>query len=260
MRKGLITIVFMIIVTSVFISTLAYVNEASRDRIARNVKIQDVRSLMYACDIHPQDYLERLSPGSSTTADIPWDEADLLIQSDTRTKQVRLPVSNENRNLLKNSSLSVTDSVQIILINDEEGNFESYGFFLRGKGLWGTISAVAVISRDLTPMIGIDFTQQVETPGLGARIVEKTFKMHFRNLDLSAFVEDPTLTPPITLVRQKDDLKANSGNSIQAITGATQTCHGVLNMVNTDLRFYISVLLDNESELQQIIRPAGILN
>ena len=40
--------------------------------------------------------------------------------------------------------------------------------------------------------------------------------------------------------------------NLQAITGATQTCNGVLNMVNTDLRFYLAVLRANPSVLNRL--------
>jgi Na+-transporting NADH:ubiquinone oxidoreductase subunit NqrC len=32
---------------------------------------------------------------------------------------------------------------------------------------------------------------------------------------------------------------------LQAITGATQTCNGVINMINTDLQFYLEVIRSN---------------
>jgi Na+-transporting NADH:ubiquinone oxidoreductase subunit NqrC len=99
-------------------------------------------------------------------------------------------------------------------------------------------------------MVGIDFTDQVETPGLGARILEQEFKYFFRNMDLSGFTSgDPA---PIIMVRQKQSTNVQqSSNSLQAITGATQTIDGVLNMVNTDLKFYIDVLKTNEKTIKE---------
>ena len=53
MRKGLFTVVFMVSITIAFISVLAFVNEISRERIAKNQEIRRIRSIMYACNIFP---------------------------------------------------------------------------------------------------------------------------------------------------------------------------------------------------------------
>jgi len=95
-------------------------------------------------------------------------------------------------------------------------------------------------------MVGIDFIEQVETPGLGARIIEEEYKYFFRNLDLSRFHQGEAGIDPIIIVKQKDATNVEvSTNSLQAITGATQTVDGVLKMVNTDLKFYIDVIKSN---------------
>jgi Na+-transporting NADH:ubiquinone oxidoreductase subunit C len=92
-------------------------------------------------------------------------------------------------------------------------------------------------------MVGIDFTKQVETPGLGARIIEEEYKFFFRNLDLSGFSEANSDQPPIVMVKKKERTNVEeSTNNIQAITGATQTSQGVLNMVNSNLRVYIQLI------------------
>jgi len=108
--------------------------------------------------------------------------------------------------------------------------------------LWGTISAFAVVSPDLIHMIGIDFTEQSETPGLGARVTESEFKYFFRGLELSGFFV-PTDQRPVKMVSRKDKSnKEYPTNTFQAITGATQTCNGVVKMLNTDLKFYLTIL------------------
>ena len=251
MKKGWLTVLFMVVITFLFIAGLAFVNEVSSDRISRNRKIADLRSLMYACDIHPPNFSEASLKATSTTRDIPWDASELLARSEANTRRIKLPLTPAHENLLNKSMLSIKDSVEIILIYDMESQLDGYGFRMRGKGLWGTITAVAVVSKDMKRMLGIDFIEQVETPGLGARIMEKSFKIHFRNLQLSGFAEDDHQKPPIVMVRTKPlTNQKDPTNTILAITGATQTCNGVLRMLNTDLRFYLKVLQDN----QQILR------
>ena len=252
MRKGLFTVVFMVSITVVFISVLAFVNEISRERIAKNQEIRRIRSIMYACNIFPGNIHETdLSP-SSTTTDIPWDVEQLLDMVNARMKVIHLPNPPSQKRHLQNSFLSLRDSVQILLIRNVNDEIDGYGFNLRGKGLWGTIAAFAVVSSDFTRMIGIDFTEQVETPGLGARITESEFKYLFRGLNLKGFFERQGNQTVIDMVSKKEKTNLEeSTNTIQAITGATQTCNGVLNMLNTDLRFYISLLRENQEWLKE---------
>lgn len=252
MKKGIFTVVFMMIITMFFISTLAFMNEISKERIIRNSEIQRYRSILYAFNIFPGGVKEEQLAPTTTTADIPWDERQVLLKIESQIKKVKLLITENQQDLLKKSFLSWEDSVEIFIRFDEKGQILAYGFPLKGKGLWGTITAFGVISSDLTRMIGIDFTKQVETPGLGARILENEFKYFFRNLDLSGFSKKNK--KPIIMIRKKN--KSNlekSTNSLQAITGATQTCNGVLNMLYIDLVFYINVIKENEQLLKSLI-------
>ena len=243
----------MVIVTVLFISTLATVNEVSRERIAENLKLNNYKSILYAFNILPAGIEERELGLTSTTEDIPYDGAFINNRIESEFKELRLPVTPEQQDLLAGSFLSVGDSITIYARTDSTGAIDSYGFPMRGKGLWGTISAFGVISADMQRMIGIDFTEQVETPGLGARITESEFKYFFRNLDLSGFFESGTERTPVIMVKQKERSNVEeSTNELQAITGATQTVDGVLKMVNIDLRFYIALIQANESAINKV--------
>lgn len=252
--KGISTVLFMILITVVFIAALAFIDEYTQERIEQNRELQRIQSIMYACNILPEGIREADLPPTSTTADIPWDQQHLLEMVQARMRSVRLPITPSQKLLLENSYLSLQDSAEIIIILNETGDIEGYGFPLRGRGLWGTISAVGVVSSDLTRMIGIDFTEQVETPGLGARITESGFKYFFRGLDLKGYFDPDLDTLPIIMVGKKarSNIEETS-NSIQAITGATQTCNGVLEMVNTDVKFYLTLIRTNKESLINLI-------
>ncbi|MDW7682036.1 MAG: FMN-binding protein [bacterium] len=249
MKKSLWTIVFMIMMTVVFISVLAFINETTKDMIAQNLQLEKYKSILYAFDIFPQGLSERDYDLSATTAEIQWQETQMLETINCNMKTVKLAVPEAMRSLLKQSFLAVSDSVEIY-VRLEGDSAMAYGFQMKGKGLWGTITGFGVISSDLEKMIGIDFTDQVETPGLGARILENEFKQYFRNLDLSGFHEQTSDKKPIIMVNQKKSSNLeHSTNSLQAITGATQTCDGVLKMVNIDLKFYIELIKNNQQQL-----------
>ena len=241
----------MMIITIIFISALASINELSRERVIQNARIDQYKSMLYAFNIFPEGVDEQKLAPTSTTNDIPWQQDQILRQVEQQIRPVKLPISADQQRLLNHSLLTVQDTVTIYTRLNQSGKVVAYGFPLRGKGLWGTITAFGVVSADLKKMVGIDFTEQVETPGLGARITETEFKYFFRNLDLSRF-EDQAMAQPIVLVKKKDQTNiAESTNSFQAITGATQTVSGVLKMVNTDLRFYLEVIRQNEELIQR---------
>ncbi len=242
MKRPLFTILFMMAITILFVSALAIVNEVSLDRIQRDLAMQKNQFILYAFDILPEGVNEDRLPSSLTTTNIPWNEAEISKRMKNEIHTIRLPVSARDKQLLKGSFLTVGDSAEIYVRTSADHKILAYGFPMRGKGLWGTISAFSAVSSDLTRMIGIDFTQQTETPGLGARITEQGFKIYFRNLNLDGFSQE-SKSAPIVMVAKKDLTNMEkSTNSVEAITGATLTCNGVLNMVNTDLRFYIALL------------------
>lgn len=95
-------------------------------------------------------------------------------------------------------------------------------FNIAGPGLWGTIHAVIGINQQLNTISGIFFTEQQETPGLGARIDESWFKAQFKGK-----------TPPLSMVPEKSSATATQ---FDAITGATITSTAVKGMVNQALK------------------------
>lgn len=251
MKKGLFTVTFMVLTSIVFISALAFINEYSKERIIQNLKIERYKSMLYAFNIFPAGVKETDLALISTTADIRWKNKQILETIENQIKKSRLPISEKLQPLLTQSFLAWKDSVDLFVRVDENQKAIAYGFSLKGKGLWGTIEAFGVISTDLRKMIGIDFTQQVETPGLGARITETEFKYFFRQLDLRGFHALAADQAAIIMIREKSQSNIeNSANSLQAITGATQTCQGILNMLNIDLKFYISIIKENQKLLQ----------
>jgi Na(+)-translocating NADH:ubiquinone oxidoreductase C subunit len=234
---------FMVIVSVVFITVLASVNEMTKARINRNFEIEQTKAMFYAFNIFPEGVDDSTLSSSSITADIPWSEEQVLQAKETRLRHITIPISENLKDVVRDSFLEGRDSVEIFEGLDEQGEVVAYGLFLVGKGLWGTIEGFGVISADLNKMVGIDFTKQVETPGLGARITEQEYKYFFRNLDLSEFGRSDSDRLPVVMVKKKEKTNVEeSTNSVQAITGATQTSQGVLNMVNSNLRVYIQLI------------------
>src|SRR5699024_7057414 len=106
----------------------------------------------------------------------------------------------------------------------EDGEVKAIAFPSGGSGLWGTIEAYVGVRSDYSEIVGVDFIEHSETPGLGGRIDEKEFKEQFRGLDL----EDVEGSNYIIY-------KPASGGNVDAIAGATLTSKSVSNFLNKDI-------------------------
>lgn len=243
MNQGLKTVGFMALISVVFITALATVNEATKSRIAQKMAIETGKSILYAFNIFPTGLTEDHMGQTTVTADIPWQDDEVLQVKDAKLKQIEVAIPAALQAQFKGTFLDGKSAVTIYAAQNEQGAAVAYGLPLYGKGLWGTIEGFGVISADLTTMLGLDFTKQSETPGLGARILEKEYKFFFRNLDIAGLTADPATRQPIIMLKQKEQTNmAVSTNSVQAITGATQTSQGVLAMINSNLPLYVAIL------------------
>ncbi len=123
------------------------------------------------------------------------------------------------------------DKIDVEKIGDEDvyvakgaGNqADAYGFTFAGGALWGEIEGILVLTPDLKKVVGIDFTEQNETPGLGGRIGEPEFKEQFRDVELNSD-GSPLIYSSSTRPGQVD-----------AITGATLTSNSVLDILNNKI-------------------------
>lgn len=107
----------------------------------------------------------------------------------------------------------------LLIAKDENGRIIGYAALTEGAGFQGKIKLMVGFDSTLTHITGLEILENVETPGLGNRIVEDWFKEQYKNR-----------VPPITYVKGK---KPEKENEIQAITGATISSKSVVKIVNT---------------------------
>ena len=175
MKKGYIyTIVFMAVVSIVFTGLLAGVNTAYKMKISKNQQTAVRASILYSVGIDTGD----------DANDIFTDKA-----------------------IEKNLN-------EIIYYSIETGEGNAYAIPFEGPGLWGTIRGYIGVSPDMSSVLGLAFTEQNETPGLGGRIDEEWYKMQFKGTKLTSVLE------------------YGSESGLDAITGATSTSNAVLKILN----------------------------
>ncbi len=108
---------------------------------------------------------------------------------------------------------------------------------LIGSGFQGKISIMVGIKPDFSELTGFKVLEQVETPGLGTKIVEDPsnksnifwFPEQFKGLKFK---------PAITVVK---NIKPSKPTEIQAISGATISSKAIVTILNSQLQQVQSV-------------------
>ncbi len=179
-------IVFMMVVTVVFIAILASFNFMMADTIAFNQESELRQKILYIFDILPEN-------------DDPQEIKNIF---DERVSQ---------------QNVNNTD----VYVLTEGGNEVAYAVPVDGPGLWGKITGYVGLNKDYTKIIGIEFVTQSETPGLGGRIAENSYKEQYRNIDIQGISNGSYL------------------DGVDAIAGATQTSAAVVRLVNEGLELFL---------------------
>jgi len=175
MKKGyLYTLIFMAVVSIVFTGLLAGVNAAYKKKISENQQTAVRASILYSVGI------------------IAGDDANDIF---------------DDKAIEKNLNGMTYYSI------DTSGE-KAYAIPFEGPGLWGTIRGYIGVSSDMSSILGLAFTEQNETPGLGGRIDEEWYKAQFKDTKLTGVLE------------------YGSESGLDAITGATSTSNAVLKILN----------------------------
>jgi Na+-transporting NADH:ubiquinone oxidoreductase subunit C len=103
------------------------------------------------------------------------------------------------------------------------------GFEFTGMGFWDRITGILVMSDDLQTIENIGIIEQKETPGLGARIEEKQFTDQFKDVPVDWD------TPESERVVIAQPGQQSGENTVDAITGATQTSMALMDILNSEL-------------------------
>lgn len=103
-------------------------------------------------------------------------------------------------------------------------------FEVSGPGLWGQISGIISLERNLKTIRKIKITHQEETPGLGSRIAESAYLKQFKHKEI---------LPKIVFMPEG---KASGKNEVDAITGATGSSKAFEKLINTNIKKYLEIL------------------
>lgn len=107
---------------------------------------------------------------------------------------------------------------------DDSSNSLGYAMPYEGNGFQGKIRLIVGLNKNLKNILGLEVLEQVETPGLGTKVVEKPFTDQFIQL---------ILEPEVTWVK---GVEPSNPNEIQAITGATISSKAIVDIINAGVK------------------------
>jgi Na+-transporting NADH:ubiquinone oxidoreductase subunit C len=185
-RERVWTVTFMFLVTLFSMSIVSALSLVTRERVERNASLFLCRAVLEAAGMeapdNPADVLSRYSAAVTAVTNGPGPAYFRVADPGDRAPR-------------------------------------SYVFVQTGSGLWGSITAVVGLRGDFSGLTGLTFTDQNETPGLGARITEDGFKAQFRGKK-----------GPFRIV--PEGAKSASPQEFDGITGASITTRAVQDIVN----------------------------
>ncbi|SET62032.1 Na+-transporting NADH:ubiquinone oxidoreductase subunit C [Natronincola peptidivorans] len=187
-------IAFMMVLTIIYTGVLATINEATIDRIQMNNQLRERKAFLYALDI------------------------------DTSDKNAE-----EINSLYDDHVQEITVSDKTIYEGYKDDELIGYLLPIEGDAVWGELKAIIAVTPDFQEVLGIDFLSHNETPGLGGRIDEDSFKEQFRNITLDLDKEDDFIV-----------YNPDPDGQVDSISGATGTSNAVRRILNNNLSIYIS--------------------
>ena len=118
---------------------------------------------------------------------------------------------------------------------------------LAGKGLWGGIGGYLALNEDKNTIWGVNFNHEGETPGLGAKIVEKEFRSQFENHHIRNAEGEV-----VSVAVLKKGKLAEGKEQVDAVSGATITSEGVSTMLAEEMKNYAEFLNDVPAQKENV--------
>lgn len=117
---------------------------------------------------------------------------------------------------------------EVYLVHDEQGKLTRIVIPIRGYGLWSTLYGYMALKPDAQTIAGLGFYQQGETPGLGGRVDDPSWKALWRGKKLY------NKSGAVRISVIKGTVGANTPDAqykVDGLAGATLTSNGVNNLV-----------------------------
>ncbi len=121
------------------------------------------------------------------------------------------------------------ENFQAVYLHYENESLNAIILPVRGYGLWGTMKGYLALESDLKTIIGLEFFDHKETPGLGGEIDNPKWKSIWKGKEVYSDSGD-VLISVIKGSVDKNNEKAKY--QVDGLSGATITSNGVTNLLS----------------------------
>jgi Na+-transporting NADH:ubiquinone oxidoreductase subunit C len=196
-------IVFMLMITFIFVGVLAAMYRGSEKRIEDQNREAYERTILGIC-------ADKIASSTGEKA------AGIIAAYPDSYEKYITTASLEGVD--RPSFMAKVNGVPVAMVVD-----------IPGKGLWGSMRALVALSPDLTTVLDLSIYEQMETPGLGARIGEEWFLKQFSGKQV---IVDGK---PIPFEQIPEKQVPENPSQIKKVTGASITTGAVLDMLTSEL-------------------------
>lgn len=227
--------IYSAVLVAVVAVILSVVAMGLKDRQNANVRNEKMQTLLAAinvncsrdeaADLYNQYFDSELTVATDGSVVSVYNVKDgKLEEGDVRAFDIKLK---EQQNLEKAGQKGAFP----VYLFTKDGR-KGYVIPTQGNGLWGAIFSNIALDEDFNTIIGVTFSHESETPGLGAEITTQKFQAPFVGKQI---LDENGLVISIAVKKNAD---ANGMHEVDAITGGTMTSNGVNEMLATNLMRY----------------------
>ena len=160
-------------------------------------------------------------------------EEGLITKDSTEKYDLSKELRDPSRHIVLSSiediaTIKKRENFSKIFLEYREGQLNTVILPVRGYGLWGILYGYLAISSDLNTIVGLEFYEHKETPGLGAEVDNPKWKALWRGKKI--YDENGEIL--IKVVKGKVDNNSDmSTYEVDGLSGATLTSNGVSNLL-----------------------------
>lgn len=234
--------VFSAIMVVIVAALLSFVAEELRPKQAKNVEVEKKQGILQSVG-----KTEGVKEAKDKNAFVEEEFNKFIKESFVVNSEGELVEGKNAFDITKDLKVELRKPVEqralpIFVFHSEDGSTK-YIIPVRGKGLWGPIWGYVALDSDFNTIYGTLFDHSKETPGLGSEIVEPWFQAHFVGKKI---FDDNGNFVSINVV--KGGAAKNDPHSVDAITGGTITSKGLEEMLNSNLKPYVSYFRKQKEE------------
>ncbi len=223
-------IIYASIVVVIVAFLLAGVSSLLRPQQEENIRLDKKKQILASLNIKNQP------DAAATYSEVVKQEAIINNAGEVVATEGGFDVAND----------AINDSNLPLYICDVKGETK-YVIPMTGNGLWGGIWGYVAVNSDGNTIYGVYFSHASETPGLGAEIAGDKFQTRFPGKHIIA---DGAVALGVT------KKVANEECEVNAISGATITCSGVNDMLQSTMGSYKAYLMALQQPAAPIVEPA----